>query len=280
LRNGNFVVNDSDTGDIFLYNSSGTQIASTNAWTDPDGWAYDYGIMGDIAGLLGGGCVVLPDFGAYYFGGAGYTPYLYFYNNNLNLINKVDITASNITLFAIVGLSSGGFAGLGNTDGGDYLSHLFYFDSQGNLESSRDITVDIPSITTSHFVNFSISSTNDGGVIVGSLFGSSVWVFHSPPVEVDLSGDGVTSVGGVGGSYFQSDYQCSTDCDGDEQIGIFDLAIIKTEFGQTGCDPQNQENCCRADFDNDTQVGLFDLSTIKTEFGRSNCPGSNPPCSF
>ena len=63
--------------------------------------------------------MVLPEMGAYYFGGEGPTPYFYLYDNNLNLINKVDIISSNITIVSIVGLSSGGFAGIGNTDGGD-----------------------------------------------------------------------------------------------------------------------------------------------------------------
>jgi hypothetical protein len=201
LHNGDFVVNDSTTGDIFLYNSSGMQIGTTNAWTDPNGWDYDYVIMGDIAGLVGGGFVILPELGAYYFGGAGMTPYVYFYDNSLNLMNKVDLTALHITLISLVGLSNGGFAGIGNYDGGDILTHLFYFDSSGTLESARDITGDIPSAFS---LNFSISASNDGGVIIAHLFRSTVWIYHSPPVELDLSGAGVSSIGGVGGSYFQS----------------------------------------------------------------------------
>ena len=205
LNNVNFVTNKSDTGEITLYNSSGTVIGSINAWTDPNGWSYSYVTMGDIAGLTGGGFVVLPELGSTFLGGAGYTPYLYFYNNNLTLINKVDISSLHITMSTMVGLSSGGFAGLGNLDGGAYLSHLFYFDASGNLLSQRDIRGDgIPNLTTYIFMNFTLSASNDGGVIVTALYQSSVWIYYSPPVEVDLSGSGVTSIGGIGGSYFQS----------------------------------------------------------------------------
>ena len=63
LNNGSFVTNEISTGDINLFNPSGTLIGSTNAWTDPDGWSYSYVGMGDIAGLAGGGFVVLPELG-------------------------------------------------------------------------------------------------------------------------------------------------------------------------------------------------------------------------
>ena len=314
LHNGDFVVNDTDTGEIYLYDTSGTLINSTNAWNDPDGWSYDYVLMGDIAGLVGGGLVVLPEFGAYYFGGAGRTPYLYFYNDNLDLINKVNITASDITIVAIVGLSNGGFAGIGNTDGGDHLSHLFYFKSTGSLESSVDITGDIPYITTAHFVNFGISSTNDGGVIISRLKGSTVWIYHSPPVEFDLSGDGVTSIGGVGGSYFQSEYDldgipdgednCPTiynpeqedlyppqgnnigdacDCEGDfgcdGDCDGTDAATFKVDFGRSAFeDPCDEVNSCNGDFDCDKDCDGTDAALFKTDFGRSTFNNPCPVC--
>ncbi len=266
INNGNVVVNDSETGNIYLYNTSGTLINSTNAWSDPNGWSYDYDVMGDIAGLVGGGFVVLPEFGAYYFEGAGFTPYLYFYDNNLNLINKVNITALHITLFPMVGLSNGGFVGIGNTNGGDYLSHLFYFDSSGNLESSRDISADIPSYP---FLSFSISATNDGGVIIAEVFGSNVWIYHSPPVQLDLSGAGVSSIGGIGGSYFQTNaYKCYADCNCDTEVNLADLVIMKQEFLRTDC----AVNQCAADCNDDNRVDLSDLVMMKGEFLRSDCP--------
>ena len=137
-------------------------------------------------------------------GGAGFSPYLYFYNNTLGLINKINIIPAHITIYGLVGMPGGGFTGIGNTDGGDYSSHLFYFDASGTLINQRDIRGDIPSLSTKNFMQFPVSATTDGGVIVTELYQSKVWVYHSPPVELDLSGRGVTSIGGLGGSYFQS----------------------------------------------------------------------------
>jgi hypothetical protein len=53
-------------------------------------------------------------------------------------------------------------------------------------------------------MNFGISATTDGGVIVTELYQRKVWIYHSPPVEMDLSSKGVTSIGALGGSYFQA----------------------------------------------------------------------------
>jgi len=122
----------------------------------------------------------------------------------VKFINKVNISPSNITIYMLVGMPGGGFTVIGNTDGGDYSSHLFYFDTSGALINQRDIRGDIPSISTKNFTNFSISATTDGGVIVTELYQSKVWVYHSPPVEIDLTSKGVTSIGALGGSYFQA----------------------------------------------------------------------------
>ena len=92
--------------------------------------------------------------------------------------------------------------GIGNTDGGDYSSHLFYFDASGALINQRDIRGDIPSLSTKNFMNFGISATTDGGVIVTELYQRKVWIYHSPPVEMDLTSKGVTSIGGLGGQLF------------------------------------------------------------------------------
>jgi hypothetical protein len=54
-------------------------------------------------------------------------------------------------------------------------------------------------------MNFGISATTDGGVIVTELYQRKVWIYHSPPVEMDLTSKGVTSIGALGGSYFQAD---------------------------------------------------------------------------
>jgi len=189
------------------------------------------------------------------------------------------------------------------------LSHLFYFNSSGNLESSTDITADIPGY---HFLNFSISATNDGGVIISELYGSRVWVYHSPPVELDLSGAGVTSIGGVGGSYFQSEYDfdgipngednCPTtfnpeqedkyppasnncgdacECEGnfnpDEDVNVdgSDLALFKADFGRnTYNEPCHAGDRCNGNFDCDEDLDGSDAFIFKVDFGRS--PFLNP----
>ena len=205
LNNGSFITNNISTGDINLFNPAGTLIGSTNAWADQDGWSYNYVSMGDITGLAGGGFVILPELGLLFAGGAGFTPSLYFYDNTLRLVNKVNISPSNIAIFMVVGMPGGGFVGIGNTDGGDYSSHLFYFNANGALINQRDISGDIPALSTKNFMQFTISATADNGVIVTELYQSKVWVYHSPPVEMNLSNKGVNSIGGIGGSYFQAD---------------------------------------------------------------------------
>ena len=211
LNNGTFITN--DAGIIILYDASGTVIGqSTNAWADPDGWSYDYTVMGDVAGLSNGGFVLLPEMGTYFFGGAGFTPFIYFYDENLDLINKVDISSLHITIFNLAGLSNGGFAGLGNIDGGSTTTHLFMFNSSGSLTSQRDITLDINSGLL--FMYYSIGASNDGGVMVSELYQSKMLIYHSPSVMVDLFSKGVTSIGGIGGNYFNGDPTIDTDADG------------------------------------------------------------------
>lgn len=53
---------------------------------------------------------------------------------------------------------------------------------------------------------------------------------------------------------------CSTDLDGDCTVALADLAIVLSNFGQTGA-------LLHADFDNDGDVDLTDLALILSEFG-------------
>jgi len=202
LKNGNFLISNFSTGEVDLYNPSGTLIKSTNVWTDPNGWSYSYKYMSGMAGLIAGGFVICPEVGLYSAGSAGYTPYLYFYDNDLKLMNKVDITADHITLVPTTGLPKEGFVSLGNYTGTDYLTHLFYFDSQGKRINERDITGDIPALATKDFRSFTLSVLSDGGVIIAQKDTSNTWIYHSPPEYLDLSSSGITKIGGVGGSYF------------------------------------------------------------------------------
>jgi hypothetical protein len=77
---------------------------------------------------------------------------------------------------------------------------MFLFDSSGNLTSQRDISQDI---SYGLFMYYSIAASNDGGVMVTQLYQSKILVYHSPPVQIDLFSKGVTSIGGISGSYLQ-----------------------------------------------------------------------------
>jgi len=141
-----------------------------------------------------------------------------------------------------------------------------------------------------------------------------VWIYHSPPVEFDLSGDGVTSIGGVGGSYFQSEYDldgipdgednCPTiynpgqedtyppqgdnlgdacDCEGnfdddDNQDGS-DAAIFKVDFGRNSYStPCSSSTPCNGNFDCDDIVDGSDAAKFKEDFGRNQYNSLCPSC--
>jgi len=224
VSNGDIVVESISAGTIDLYDASGNQLGSKDVWNDPDGWSHAYQTMGDVAGLTGGGFVLLPELGSTYYGGTAPAPYLYFYDTSLNLTHKVDISSLGITLCTLVGLADGGFAALGNFDGGGFLSHLFWFDAAGNLVEQRDIRGDIQTLSTYMLGAFQLSALDDGGVIVSQLFKTDVWIYHSPPVEVDLSNTGLTSIGSIAGSYFQDTAPgaCSSDTDCDSGYACVD----------------------------------------------------------
>ena len=52
--------------------------------------------------------------------------------------------------------------------------------------------------------------------------------------------------------------------DSDDEVGLFDLILLKTQYGSEGCP-------CEADIDGDIAVGLFDLIILKAEYGWQNC---------
>ena len=64
--------------------------------------------------------------------------------------------------------------------------------------------------------------------------------------------------------------ECYVNIDDDLEIGLFDLIIMKNEYGRSDC----AQNPCQADIDGDDEVGLFDLIIMKTQYGRSDCPAS------
>jgi hypothetical protein len=205
LRDGTIVQNDFYTGNLTQSSSDGILLKTINIWHDVDNQTSDnrtWHRMGDIAGLSGGGFVVVPESGRLAAGGAGRTPLLCYYSDTLELQAAVDINALQCTLITLAGMpTGGGFAALGNTDGSDHITHLFYFDDAGKLLQDRDITVDIPNTGTMDYRYFLISSGSDGGVTVSLYNQSKIWVYHSPPVVYNLSGMGISSIGAIGGSY-------------------------------------------------------------------------------
>jgi hypothetical protein len=62
--------------------------------------------------------------------------------------------------------------------------------------------------------------------------------------------------------------ECYADCDNDTQVGLFDLSLMKNEFGRNNC----STILCNADCNDDGDVGLFDLTIMKVQFGWSECP--------
>ena len=221
LNNGTVVQNDYYTGDLTLTSSDGVLLKTINVWDDVDNQTSDnrtWHFMGDIAGLSSGGFVVVPESGRINAAGDGYTPLLCYYSDNLTLQSAVDISALQCTLISLAGMPGGtGFAALGNRDGSQQVTHLFYFDDAGQLIQERDITADVPSYD---YRNFLISAGSNGDVTISLWSGTRVWVYHlleaaqvfSPshmsstggidePALYDLTGIGIRSIGAIGGSY-------------------------------------------------------------------------------
>jgi len=204
IASGNFVSGNVWTGVIDLYNTSGAIIDSTNVWKEEDGWPYDYIYLGDIAGLANGGFVVPPE-GGYSYYGKLYTPYLYFYDNGLNLVNKVDITPEEIHLFAMTGLTDGGFAATCADKGDTHdVDSLCYFNSEGELLEKIDITGDIPG--PRYYQDVHVTGLQDGGVMVSKVGEDRVWIYRSPPEELDLSVYGIKEIGSITGNVFPTSY--------------------------------------------------------------------------
>ena len=62
--------------------------------------------------------------------------------------------------------------------------------------------------------------------------------------------------------------ECYADCDNDTEVGLFDLIVMKGEYGRSDC----AVTSCYADCNDDGGVGLFDLIIMKTEYGKGGCP--------
>ena len=197
LTSGNFITGNVYSGIIDLYNTNGSIIGSTNVWEEENGWPYDYTRLGDIAGLTNGGFVVPPE-GGYPIGGGTHTPYLYFYDNNLNLIHKVDITTEQIHLFVLAGLSNGGFVATCADSGSDSVDYLCYFNLAGELIEKRDIASDIPG--SRNYKSIFLAGLGNGGVMLSQANTSNIWIYHSPPEELDLGSFGISEIGSIAGN--------------------------------------------------------------------------------
>ena len=225
LRNGTIVQNDFYTGALTQSSGEGVLLHAINVWHDVNAQASDnrtWHRMGDIASLSSGGFVVVPENGRLAADGAGRSPLLCYYSDTLKLKNIVDISALQRTLINMAGMPQGGFVSLGNTDGSDHITHLFYFDDAGELIQDRDITVDIPNTDSMNHRSFLVSTGSGGSVTVSLYNQSKIWVYHmdvqnagsstmrretlnsftnSPALTYDLSGIGIKSIGAIGGSY-------------------------------------------------------------------------------
>ena len=223
LRNGTIVQNDFYTGALTQTSGDGVLLKTIDVWLDVE-QATETRIWhrsGDIASLSNGGFVVVPESGRLATGGAGYTPLLCFYSDNLTLQTIKDISALQCTLINMVGMPQGGFVALGNMDGSDHITHLFYFDDDGTLLQDRDITVDIPNTENMNYRYFLLSAGSDGGVTVSLYSGSKIWVYqmdvqnavaptmhrvslnsftNSPPVPTTCRAWASSSIGAIGGS--------------------------------------------------------------------------------
>ena len=222
LRNGTIVQNDFYSGALTQTSGDGVLLKTIDVRLDVDQATYNrtWHNSGDIASLSGGGFVVAPESGRVSTGGAGYTPLLCYYSDNLTLQTIKDISDLKCTLINMVGRPQGGFVALGNRDGSDHITHLFYFDDAGGLIQDRDTTVDVPNTTNMNYRNFLLSAGSDGGVTVSLYSGSKIWVYQmdvqnvaaaamhdvsfnssiNSPLTYDLSGMGIYHIGGIGGS--------------------------------------------------------------------------------
>ncbi len=287
IGSGNFVVGNVYSGIINLYSPAGTIIGSTNAWQEENGWPYAYTRLGEIAGLVNGGFVVPPE-GGYPEAGGLYTPYLYFYDNDLNLTDKVDITAEGIHIFNADGLSNGGFvatcADYGTTD---QVTYLCYFNADGTLIEKRDVSGDIP---LRYYSNVFISGVSEGRVMVSVLGEDRVWVYGvpsqgfnssdefagsrlsdgAPPEEWDLSSFGITEIGSLAGNVlvFDSDSdqvpEALDNCPTTANPGQDDTYPPQGNGIGDACDCEGNFNCFL-----DQDVDGSDAATFKADFGRS-----------
>ena len=227
LKNGTIVQNKFDSGAITKTSNDNVVLQTINVRDDVDKvkGAQTWHRSGDIASLNDGGFVVVPESGRLSTGGAGYTPFLCYYDKDMKLQSIVDISAQQVTLINHSGMpDASGFAALGNITGSDQITHVFYFDNAGHLKQSRDMTADVPNTQNMDYRYFLLSTGNGGSVTVSLYSQSTLWVYKADihgagnsamrrvtadgsidaPLNYNLSNLGIRSIGAIGGGVTDS----------------------------------------------------------------------------
>ena len=164
--------------------------------------------------MVNGGFVVPPE-GGLKGQGIQYTPFLYFYDNNLNLIHKKDISSENVSLYHMSGLSTGGFVAACSTYGNNSdVDSLCFFSREGEPAGRISIRGDITG--NLYLMEVITAGLQDGRVMATTRASDRVWIYNPPSSEGsflqsqsatevwDLSGAGVTGIGSLAGNIFLS----------------------------------------------------------------------------
>jgi hypothetical protein len=76
------------------------------------------------------------------------------------------------------------------------------------------------------------------------------------------------------------EYVCPADLNCSGKVDLTDLGIMKDEFFNTPCVPDNETYCCQADVNLSGTVNLEDLGIMKDTFFDEDCPACTEPCTF
>ena len=140
--------------------------------------------------------------------------------------------------------------------GGVYCLHVADFDCQAITNKLKLFTVQLQCIGGEIATSIHLEAKASGSAHFGMITPGGV-ACGSPHGEDANDGTAVLYL-----------HFCNTDFDGDGVVDLFDLIIMKNEYGRTDC----KVNPCDADVDGDGEVGLFDLILIIRTYGKHDCP--------